>query len=268
MEPHEYANLFPMLPDAELARLAEDIKLNGQKEYILSFEGKILDGRNRYKACQIAGVEPRIVAWVGPDPLGEVISRNLHRRHLTPSQAGMIAQEAAQLRRGAPVGNENNSPTKSNTARAVFDSDSKTMDQAAKDFGISADTVQRARTVAEHGVPELIEAVKDGSIPVKAAAVIAKTLTPEQQQQVVANGTQAVKDAAREVREYGEYTAPDTTESPANPIQRTNYAMDDAARLWAIAKVTLDKILKNDQSRVRVLNEVIEYAKQRIESRK
>ena len=60
LEPHPFAALFPELPPEELTQLARDIKERGQLEPIILYEGVILDGRNRYRACQIAGVKPRI----------------------------------------------------------------------------------------------------------------------------------------------------------------------------------------------------------------
>jgi ParB-like chromosome segregation protein Spo0J len=60
LEPHQLAALFPELPPEELNLLARDIKTRGQLEPIIVYKGLILDGRNRYRACQIAGVKPRI----------------------------------------------------------------------------------------------------------------------------------------------------------------------------------------------------------------
>jgi len=48
MDFHEAANIFPMMSDAELDDLTESIRANGQRHPILLYEGKILDGRNRY----------------------------------------------------------------------------------------------------------------------------------------------------------------------------------------------------------------------------
>jgi len=50
LEAHELANLLPMIDDANFANLKADIEKNGVLEPILIFEGRILDGRNRYRA--------------------------------------------------------------------------------------------------------------------------------------------------------------------------------------------------------------------------
>ena len=63
---HTVASLFPMMSEAELLDLAGDIAENGLRESIwLHPDGSILDGRNRYLACQKAGVEPTFRTWDG-----------------------------------------------------------------------------------------------------------------------------------------------------------------------------------------------------------
>src|SRR5262249_56735913 len=82
---HPAAEMFPMMGDEELQALAEDIKANGLRELIAVYRARLLDGRNRLAACKLAGVEPQY-GWLDrdkTDPVHYVLSRNLHRRHLT-----------------------------------------------------------------------------------------------------------------------------------------------------------------------------------------
>jgi hypothetical protein len=94
---HPAAELFPLMPDDELQALAEDIKKHGLREAIVvclpdkpGGLAQIVDGRNRLRACQLAGVEPVFTAGpFGHDGGGVteyVVSRNLFRRHLTGDQ--------------------------------------------------------------------------------------------------------------------------------------------------------------------------------------
>jgi len=82
---HDAANIFPM-DDDNLDALAEDIRANGLQCPVEVMGGRILDGRRRYMACSLAGVEPDIIEVSPDDPVSYVLSLNLHRRHLTPSQ--------------------------------------------------------------------------------------------------------------------------------------------------------------------------------------
>jgi hypothetical protein len=58
LENHELAEMFPMMSDKELENLADDIERNVQTEPIVLLKVKILDGRNRYEACTMLGIEP------------------------------------------------------------------------------------------------------------------------------------------------------------------------------------------------------------------
>ena len=92
---HTAANIFP-LDDEHLDDLAEDIKKHGLLCPIETMDGKILDGRRRWLACQQAAVEPDFLEVDEDDPVAYVLSLNLHRRHLTASQRSMVAGRARE----------------------------------------------------------------------------------------------------------------------------------------------------------------------------
>jgi hypothetical protein len=85
---HPYSNKFPLLNGVEFKDLVTDVGANGLREPITLYQGKILDGRNRYRACIGAKVEPRFDPFKGDDDaaFAFVFSKNLRRRYLTAKE--------------------------------------------------------------------------------------------------------------------------------------------------------------------------------------
>jgi ParB-like nuclease domain len=87
---HPIADLFPMLTDEELANLAADIKANGLiHPIVVDKDGLVIDGRNRDRACEIAGIEPTTVLFEGDDPRAYIVASNIARRHMSKGQQAM-----------------------------------------------------------------------------------------------------------------------------------------------------------------------------------
>ena len=99
-EVHPLAQIFPEIEGSAFEALVEDIKERRQQEPAWLYEGKILDGKNRYRACEQLGFELRVREFIGNDPVGFVLSANLHRRHLDTSQRAMVAASLANLKVG------------------------------------------------------------------------------------------------------------------------------------------------------------------------
>ena len=107
---HPAAELLPGMSEQELRELGEDIRKNGLYEGVALLDGKLLDGRNRLDAMQVAGI--RLVTgnghpeWAnipyrnvqGVEPFTYVISKNIHRRHLTAEQKRELIAKLLEAR--------------------------------------------------------------------------------------------------------------------------------------------------------------------------
>ena len=184
---HPAADTFPLLGPIAIREMAETIKEIGLKEPIVVYDGKILDGRNRYLACLEAGVEPTYVVWdeIG-DPYSYVLARNKVRRHQT---VGELAMAAAKCAKGTI--NWNKAHRKMSRQEKAIEAEGGTANgssdsygEAAKKAGLGRSTVQRAAKVLETGTPELQQAVAEETVSVTAAAEIA-SLPPEEQVQAI-----------------------------------------------------------------------------------
>ena len=93
IEFHPIASMFPMMSKTEFEAFTQDIRDNGQREPIVLLDGKALDGRHRLKACNLLGkkVESETFKEKGITPINYVVSKNLHRRHLTPTDKALSA---------------------------------------------------------------------------------------------------------------------------------------------------------------------------------
>ncbi len=176
-EVHEAANIFPKMNMDDIAGLADDIEANGLREPIELLDGKIIDGRNREWACRIAGVEPEYVDIEVRDAVGYVMSKNLHRRHLTTGQRAMVAAKVRDLYAAQAKERQRLSKGrgKKKVGKDLHTNKGKARDQAGKALGVSGVSVDKATKVLRKGTPELVEAVTSGSVSLEKAVQKVKT---------------------------------------------------------------------------------------------
>jgi hypothetical protein len=165
MKFHPFSEIFPLIEGAEFAALVDDIKAQGLREKIWLYDGKILDGRNRYLACQKAKVKPLYRKFTGKDALAFVVSLNIARRHLTIEQRAFAGARIANMQRG-----ENQ-----HTARAAT-----SQKEIAEQLGISADSIQRAKRVIASGSKALQQAAEAGDVPLRKASAVVDLPKSEQ----------------------------------------------------------------------------------------
>jgi DNA modification methylase len=205
---HPIAKVFPLIDGTEFDAFVDDIRANGLRSKIVLCEGKILDGRNRYRACGVLGIEPLVEVYEGSDPLGFVVSLNLNRRHLNESQRAMVAAEIANLQRGRP---QENGSIELITQR-----------QAADLVNSSPASIKRARQVLEQA-PVLADAVKRGDIAVSRAATLVGL--PEDQQKEAVRLVTSTEKADRE--RIGEYLRGQARARQAAYIEKKSKAAEN-----------------------------------------
>lgn len=206
---HPYADLFPWIEGAALVEFNADIAANGVRQPIVFLDGMILDGRNRYMAARQAGIDYPRCDYIGSRPLDFVVSHNLKgRRHMTESQRAMVAAKIARL----PVGRPSLQPQPGSGApgpdlgvgvyagsgpvlvghaidpetirlgvaapgvvqEAIPPIGGISTAAAATALNVGARSIERAKTVQEHGTAELVAAVERGIGTVAAAEQIAR----------------------------------------------------------------------------------------------
>lgn len=153
---HPLCTLFPRLDGGEFSALVADIRANGLRQPIVLHDGMILDGGNRYRACEEAGVEPAFVEFDGESIVAFVLSANLHRRHMTPGQQAAIVASAQDWAKAQGRGGDRKSDQ---SASLHFDS----VEQRAAESGASVRTQKMADKVARAD-PELAMQVAHGEV--------------------------------------------------------------------------------------------------------
>lgn len=183
---HPVARIFPPMAEDAFRGLVEDVRANDLREAGWLFQGQIIDGVHRARACAESGRAMRWNEWTGD--AGElvkfVLSLNLHRRHLNESQRAMVAARIATLGDGNPH-------FKAKNATSPIGEVAVAAPEAAKAMSVSIQSVTRARKVRDRGIPELATAVDRGDVSVAAASRVAEH-EPDVQREIVANGPAAV----------------------------------------------------------------------------
>lgn len=169
MKAHPLAGVFPPMVGPEMEDLVFDIRYHGLQEPVTVYQGMIVDGLNREAACKEAGVPIRTEDWDEQGSLLDfIVSKNLHRRQLNPSQKALVAvellpklrREAKERQRQAGVEYGKGHPRASDIDTGSSDDEPGEAAQKAADLvHVSRTLVQRAERIIEEA-PESVESIK------------------------------------------------------------------------------------------------------------
>jgi N6-adenosine-specific RNA methylase IME4 len=197
MKTHPAADLFPLLTGDDFEALKADIKAHGQRDPVVILDGAILDGRNRWRACEAIGVTPRTVPWDGEgSPTAYVLSVNLCRRHLTPTQKSFVAEAAEPL-----FAAEAKERQRKGREKVPHPEDTgKARDKAAATVGVNPHYVSDAKRISAKA-PEVAALAKGGAVNMQEAKLLAE-LSPARRKDAVAAVSSGTKprEAVRQAK--------------------------------------------------------------------
>jgi len=176
LKQHPLSAAFPRMSADEFQELEDSITNNGVLNPITLFDGMVLDGWHRYQAATETSMDCPAVEIEFSDLAGAqdfVLAQNKARRHISASQLALATTAVYQWR---PNGLNQFTEKRVDTQCPP----SKTTAELAEISGVHPNTIKQAKAVQTHGAPEVLEAVRSGSMGLPKAAAIARLPKSEQ----------------------------------------------------------------------------------------
>ena len=213
------------LTEAEHAALERSLLAEGCRDALVLWDDILVDGHNRYAICQQHGIPFKVIQNTTFKSMEDVmlwmIDNHLGRRSVGDFQRGVLAlrkkdilaqraeADAARLKaEDAAI-----APPESD-AEPVAAKVRTSREDIARAARLSTNTISQIEKIQKTATPELVEAVRAGTISINAAATVA-TLAPEDQVQAVAGGKKFLQQAAKEIREQRAASRPAKPAKPA-----------------------------------------------------
>ncbi|WP_343729437.1 hypothetical protein [Duganella sp.] len=235
------------LTESEYQALERSILTEGCRDALVLWEDVLVDGHNRYQICQQHGIPFKVTENTSFRNLEDVklwmIDNNLGRRSISDFQRGVLAlrkkeimaaralelaaEAAAEDARIAPQ--EGEAAPKKPAAMPLA-----SREDIARAARLSTATLGQIEKIQKTATPELVEAVRAGTISINAAATVA-SLPEEVQLAAVAGGKKELQKAAKEVRELRAASRPakEPKEPKAAPTVDYGDVPTDVAELRA-----------------------------------
>ena len=213
------AYIDPLTPEEHDA-LERSILAEGCRDALVLWGDVLVDGHNRYGICQKHGLPFQTVQNTRFQSMEDVhlwmIDQHLGRRSVSDFQRGVlalrkreiVAERRARAAAAFVAGNaqaetqpEESSATAAPAAASVPPpEDLSSREAIARAARLSSSQVVMIEKIQKQAAPELVAAVKSGTISLNAAAAVA-TLPAEEQVAAATAGKDELKQAAKRVRE-------------------------------------------------------------------
>ena len=234
------AYIDPLTPDEHEA-LERSLLAEGCRDALVLWGDVLVDGHNRYGICTRHGIAFNTVQNTAFKSLDDVhlwmIDQHLGRRSVSDFQRGVLAlrkkdilaARTAPAASPSPVAAEGSPPWDESDPTAAVPAPVLARPEAlltreaiAKAARISSNTIVQIEKIQKSAAPELLAAVKSGTISINTAATVA-SLPVEEQVVAAAGGKKELQQAARQVREARAVarTEPETPEGLIARLRQT-----------------------------------------------
>ncbi|TFW31002.1 hypothetical protein [Massilia horti] len=234
----ELRDFIDALTPAEHEALERSLLAEGCREALILWGDVLIDGHNRYAICKQHGIEFRTVQNNSFNSIEDVklwmIDNQLARRSVTDFQRGMMALRKKEIMSARVVQKKDAELQTEDDQSAPFAPPWNTREDVARAARVSTNTISQIERIQKAATPQLVDAVRAGTISINAAANVAQ-LPESVQIAAVAGGRKELQQAARQVREQKAAARPRKETPPADPA-------DEAARLRAEIAALKDRV--------------------------
>jgi hypothetical protein len=238
----EFKALIPPLMDEEYAQLESNVLADGCRDPLVTWQGTLIDGHNRFEICTRHGIKFQTVAKEFADRscvIEWIICNQFGRRNLSAYQRTKLALRLEETIAARAKANKEQSGKEHGIGKVPQNSAKpitpiETREEIAKLAGVSRDTVDKVKQIEKSAAPEIKQALSKGEISInKAHQTVKKQPDP-----------------------------------PSPPIKTQSLKFSHGMGIFYVAKNHMDKISHDDTERVQALEEMISYCKGRIENKK
>jgi hypothetical protein len=200
------AYIDPLTPE-EYEALERSLLNEGCRDALVLWGDLLVDGHNRHAICQKHGLpfettQSKLFRNIDDVHLW-MIEQHLGRRSVSDFQRGVLALRKREImaQRKAHTQQPESSEPADTAAEAPAPADTlRTREDIAKAARLSSSQVVLIEKIQKQAAPEVVAALKSGTISINAAAAVA-SLPEEEQREAAFGGTELLKQAAKRVRE-------------------------------------------------------------------
>ena len=237
------------LTESEYAALERSILTEGCRDALVLWGDVLVDGHNRYSICQRHSIPFKVIQNESFHSMEDVmlwmIDNHLGRRSVSDFQRGVLAlrkkdimdARAAEIAAKAAAEDASIAPPEPADEAAPTPAKVRTSrEDIARAARLSSNTISQIEKIQKTAAPELVEAVRAGTISINAAATVA-SLPEAEQVAAVAGGKKLLQQAAKEIREQRAASRPPKEPKlgedgmPAEPLSEVEQLRAEVAQL-------------------------------------